>query len=135
MKHPNPERLVVTEGIPIYDDHRLSDSHKHIERTHNCALCWSIAPRFVVAGEDAKVAATNKFFVIEAKDGIVRVEEIRMEYDLNAIIMIVEELYFADLVENRVVVIVNHIMRGDWRKGVSFESQDTTLQKDVVFFG
>ena len=81
------------------------------------------------------MTATDKFFVIETKDGVVRVQEIRMEHNLNAIVVIVEELYSADLIENRIVVIVNHVMRGDWRKGVSFESQDTTLQKHVVFFG
>ena len=32
-------------------------------------------------------------------------------------------------------MIVSHIVCGDWRKGVPFQSQDTTLQKDVVFFG
>jgi hypothetical protein len=58
-----------------------------------------------------------------------------MEDHLNAIIVVVEELHFADLVENRIVVIVNHVVCGDWGKGVSFEGQDTTLQKDVVFFG
>ena len=106
-----------------------------MEGTYDGAFCWSIAPRFVVTGEDAKMAATNKFFVIETKDGVVRVKEIWMEHNLHAIIVIVEELHSADLVENRVGVIVNHIMCGNWRKGVSFESQDTTLQKDVVFFG
>lgn len=58
-----------------------------------------------------------------------------MEHNLHAIIVIVEELHSADLIEDRIVVIVSHVVCGDWRKGVSFESQDTTLQKDVVFFG
>jgi len=58
-----------------------------------------------------------------------------MEYNLHAIVMVIEELHPADLVENRVVVIISHIVRGDWRKSVPFQSQDTTLQKDVVFFG
>lgn len=58
-----------------------------------------------------------------------------MEHNLYAIVVVIEELHPADLVENRVGVIVSHIVRGDWRESVPFESQDTTLQKDVVFFG
>ena len=56
-----------------------------------------------------------------------------MEDNLDAIVVIVKELDSADLVENRISVVVNHIVCGDWRKGVSFESQDTTFQENVVF--
>ena len=42
-----------------------------MESTHDCAFCWSITPRFIVTGEDTKMAAANKLFVIEAKDGVV----------------------------------------------------------------
>jgi len=58
-----------------------------------------------------------------------------VEHNLHAIIVVIEELHPADLVENRVAVIVGHVVRGDWGKSVPFQSQDTTLQKDVVFFG
>lgn len=58
-----------------------------------------------------------------------------MEHNLYAVVVVIEELHPADLIEDRVVVIINHIMRGDWRKSVPFQCQDTTLQKDVVFFG
>ena len=58
-----------------------------------------------------------------------------MENNLYAIIVVVEELYPTDLVENGVAAIINHIMRGDWRKSVPFQGQDTTLQENVVFFG
>ena len=58
-----------------------------------------------------------------------------MEHNLHAIVMVIEELHPADLVENGVVVIVSHIVRGDWRQSVPFQSQDTAFQKDVVFFG
>ena len=57
-----------------------------------------------------------------------------MEHNLHAIVVVIEELHPADLAENRVAVIVSHIVRGDWREGVPFQSQDTTLQEDVVFF-
>ena len=58
-----------------------------------------------------------------------------MEHNLYAIVVVIEELDPADLVENGIAAIVSHIVRGDWRKSVPFQSQDTTLQKDVVFFG
>ena len=58
-----------------------------------------------------------------------------MEHNLYAIIVVVEELHPTDLAENRVVVIVNHIMRGDRRKSVPFQSQDTAFQENIVFFG
>jgi len=106
-----------------------------MESTHDCAFCWGITPRFVVAGKYTKMAATNKFFVIKTKDGVVRVQEIRMEHNLYAIVVVVEELHPTDLIENRIVEIVSHIVRRDWRKSVPFQSQDTTFQKDVVFLG
>jgi len=58
-----------------------------------------------------------------------------VEHDLHAIVMVIEKLHPADLVKNRVVVIISHIVCGDWRESVPFQRQDTTLQKDVVFFG
>lgn len=126
---------MVTEGIPIYGDRLLRNPHKEIKSTDDRAFRWSIAPRLVVTREDAKMAATNELFVIETKDGVVCVKKIWMEDNLNSIVVIVEELHSANLVENRVVGIINHIVSGDRRKGVSFESQDTTLQKDAVFLG
>ena len=58
-----------------------------------------------------------------------------MEHYLYTITVVIEELDPTDLVENRIAMVVGHIVGGDWRKGVPFQSQDTTLQKDVVFFG
>jgi len=58
-----------------------------------------------------------------------------VEHDLYAIVVVIEELNLTDLIENRIGMIVSHIVRGDWRKSVPFQSQYTTLQKNVVFFG
>lgn len=58
-----------------------------------------------------------------------------MEHNLYAIVVVIEKLDLTDLVEDRIVVIVSHIVRGDWRKCVPFQGQDATLQKNVVFFG
>jgi len=105
-----------------------------MENTHNRAFCRGIAPWFIVTGEDTEMTATNKLFVIETKDGVVRVQEVGMEHYLYAIIVVIEELDPADLVENRIGMVFRHIVGGDWRKRVPFQSQDTTLQKDIVFF-
>jgi hypothetical protein len=43
-----------------------------------------------------------------------------MEDNLYAIVVVIEELHLADLVENGVIGVVSHIVRGDWRKGVPF---------------
>lgn len=58
-----------------------------------------------------------------------------MEHNLYTIVVVIEELDRTDLVENRIGMIVSHVVRGDWRESVPFQSQDATLQKNVVFFG
>ena len=61
------------------------------------------------------MATTNKLLVVHAKDWVVRVQKIRMEDDLNAVRLIVEELNATNLVEDGVVVVVRHVMSGDRR--------------------
>lgn len=58
-----------------------------------------------------------------------------MEDDLHAVVVVIEELNSADLVENRIVVIVGHVVGCHWGECVPLQRQDTTLQQDVVFFG
>ena len=42
-----------------------------VKNTHDGAFCRGVTPRFVVTGKDAKMATTNKLFVIETQDGII----------------------------------------------------------------
>jgi len=105
-----------------------------MESTYHCAFCRGVTPRFVVAGENPQMTAANKFFVIKTEDRIVCVQEIGVEHNLHAIVMVIEKLHPSDMAENRIIVIISHIVRSDWRKSVPFQSQDTTLQKNVVFF-
>jgi len=58
-----------------------------------------------------------------------------MEHNLYAIVVVIEELDLTNLIENRIGMIVSHIVRGDWRKSVPLQSQDAALQENVVFFG
>lgn len=57
------------------------------------------------------MATSDEFLVVESKDWIVRVQEIWMEDDLDAIRLIVEQLNASDLSQNRVVVVVRHVVR------------------------
>jgi len=44
---------------------------------------WRIAPWFIVRREDAKMAASNKLFIVKSEQRISRTEELRMKYNLN----------------------------------------------------
>ena len=79
------------------------------------------------------MASTDEFFVVHAENGVVRVQEIGMEDNLDAVGLRVEELNAANLVQNRVVVVVRHVVGGDWRQSVALQSEDTTLQQNLVF--
>jgi hypothetical protein len=46
------------------------------------------------------VGSTDKVVVIERKDGVCRVQELRVEDDLDTVRGVVEKLYSSDLVQN-----------------------------------
>lgn len=102
--------------------------------THNCALCWSVTPRLVVRGEDAQVASTNELLVVHAEDGVVAVQEVWMENDLDAVMGVVEQLNASNLVENGIIVVIGHVVCRYGREGVALESKDATFQQNLVFF-
>lgn len=62
------------------------------------------------------MASADKFFIVHPKDGVVRVQEIGVEDDLHAVCLRVEHLYSTNLVENRVIVVVGHIVSSDRRQ-------------------
>ena len=49
----------------------------------NTELTWSVAPGLVVTGEDSKMAATDKVLIVQAKQRVGGVEELRMEDNLS----------------------------------------------------
>ena len=55
-----------------------------------------------------------------------------MEDDLDTIRGLVKQLYAANLVENRVIGIVLHVVRGDWRERSTLERKDAPLEEDLV---
>lgn len=81
------------------------------------------------------MASTDEFFIVHAENGVVRVQEIGVEDNLDAVGLRVEELDAADLVQDRVIVVVGHVVGRDWRQSVALQSEDTTLQQNLVFVG
>lgn len=79
------------------------------------------------------MATAHEFLVIQTKDGIVGVEEVGMEDDFNTVARLVEQLHTANLVENRVICVVGHVMRHDRREGIALQGEDAPLEEDLVF--
>lgn len=65
------------------------------------------------------MATSDEFFVVKPKDGVVGIEEIGVEDDLDAVLVVVEEFHTTDLAENRVIGIVGHVVRCHGWKGVA----------------
>ena len=142
----------------------------------------SLSPRLVVRREDSEMASSNELLVVETEDGVVGVEELRVEDDLverrenesaiesrvlehfscstglderreggarrfrrvaslekeesahlHSIGLPVEELNPPDLVENGIGSVVDHVVSDNGRKGVSLESEHSSLEEDLVF--
>lgn len=81
------------------------------------------------------MATTDELLVVQAEDGVVRVQEVRVEDDFDTVGSVVEELHAPDLVQNRVVVVVCHIVCRDRWQSVTLEGKDTTLEENFVFVG
>ena len=61
------------------------------------------------------MATPHKLLIVHTQDGVVAVQEVRVEDDLDAVTRVVEERQAPDLGQNRVVVIVRHVVRRDRR--------------------
>jgi hypothetical protein len=81
------------------------------------------------------VTTPDKFFVIEAEDGVIRVQELGVEDDLDTIRIPIEELYSTNLVQDRVVCIVGHVVGHDRGERIAAEGEDATLEQNLVFGG
>ena len=57
-----------------------------------------------------------------------------MEHNLDAIVTGVEQLHAADLVQDRIVRVVGHVVRRDRGKRVALERKDAAFEEDLVFF-
>ena len=82
---------------------------------HDGALGGGVAPGLVVAGEHAEVAAPHKLLIAQTKQRVVRVQEVRMEDDLDPVLGAVQEAASLKRLDDRILIICNHIMSCDGR--------------------
>jgi hypothetical protein len=111
MKQPKPDRFVVMDGMPIYSSSVELWDHERIAITYDGALSRCVAPWFIIAGKNAEVTPTDEFLIVHAKNRVVRIEKIWMKNDLDAVICRIEEPHTPDLIENRVVRVIRHVVR------------------------
>ena len=76
--------------------------------------------------------AADEVVVVEREDRIRGVEEFRVEDDFDAVGGVVKELDAPDLVQDRVIVVVDHVVRYNWGKGVALHGEETTAEHDTV---
>lgn len=102
MKHPNPERLVETLGMPMTVHSAAGGGGTMITKKRGgginrgtqtsggpphpphpgCALTGGVAPGFVVGGEDPQVTPPDKFLVVDRQEGAGGGQELGVEDDL-----------------------------------------------------
>ncbi|KAI6772502.1 hypothetical protein HG530_003460 [Fusarium avenaceum] len=78
------------------------------------------------------MATSDKIVVIEREDGVGRIEELRMEDNLDSIRRMVEKLHATDLVQHRILMVVEHVMGNNWRKSVALHGEETATKQDSV---
>ena len=74
------------------------------------------------------MATTHKLLVIHAEDGVVTVQEVGVEDNLDAVAFRVEQLDTTNLVKDRIAAVIGHVVSCNGWEGVTFESEDTTLE-------
>ena len=75
---------------------------------------------------------SDKIIIIQREDWIGGVEEFRMEDDLHPIGWVVEQVHAANLFQNRIFGIVDHVV-GDHRgKGVAFHAEEPPTKHDSI---
>lgn len=99
---------------------------------HDGTLGGGVAPWLVVGGKDTEMGSADKVVVVEGKDGVGGVEEFGVEDDLDAVGGVVEELDAADLGENWVVSVVNHVVGDDGGERVALHGVDATLEHNLL---
>lgn len=126
-----PERLVVILGTPMtvhsagvyYMNLTISNAQSHLVvsiDTHT--------PRFIVRRKYSEMTTPNKFFIIESKDRIIRVEELRMKDHLHSVCTAIEELDPSDLVEDWIIAVIRHIVSDHRWERITLESKDSALK-------
>lgn len=81
------------------------------------------------------MATSDKFFIIEAENRVVGVEEVGMEDHFNSVGLTIEQLDATNLVQDGISGIVRHVVGGDRWERVSLESEDATFEQDAILLG
>lgn len=103
--------------------------------THHGALGGSVAPWLVVRREDAQMGTADEVVIVQRKDWVRRVQELGVENDLDTIRGVVEQLAATELVQDRVLGIVDHVVRHDRRQVVSLHREEPAAEQDLVRSG
>ena len=103
--------------------------------THDGALGRGVPPRLVVRREHAQVRPADKVVVVQRQHRVGGIEEFRVEDDLDTIGRVVEELHPTDLVEDRVLGVVEHVVRDDRGQTMPFHGEQSPPQQDAVLTG
>lgn len=100
--------------------------------THDGTFGGSVTPWFVVGSKDTQVGTTDEIVVIHRKNWVTGAQELGVEDDLDAIRRVVEELAPADLVENGIFAVVDHVVSDDWWEAGALHGKQTTTKQDLV---
>jgi len=80
------------------------------------------------------MAASHEFFVVQSQNRIVAVQEVWVEDDLDPVRSVVEQLDATNLIQDRIISVVRHVVGDHWGERVPLERKDPTLQENLVFF-
>lgn len=78
------------------------------------------------------MAAAHELLVVHTENGVIAVQEVRVENDFDAIMGMVEELNAPNLVQDRVVGVVSHIVSGHRWECVALQGEDAALKQNPV---
>src|SRR6185437_592551 len=104
---------------------------RHRRQAQRDAFHRRVAPRLVVAGENAHVAAAHELLVIEADDRAGRADELRMENHLYRIVGGVEKMPMAEVPKHWVTAIVDQIVRHDQRLAMRSPGMKRALESHL----
>ena len=99
--------------------HEASESteiRRDVRDAHHRALGRCVAPRFVIGREDAQMATTDEFFVIQRDQRTGRAEKLRMEDHFHSIVTRVEQLTPTKSIQDRIGGILADVVRADRRE-------------------
>ena len=80
------------------------------------------------------MSPSNKLLVVHPENRIIRIQEFRVKEDFDSIRSSVEQLNPSNLIEDRIVRVVGHVVRGYGRKGGSTKGEDSSFEENLVFF-